>query len=97
MQQVHRQVAIRLQVLHGLLARAQSGNFTFQAGDFLDLLFKHLDFRLQDAVERLLVGYAVLQPPVDHPRNEQARNERGQHRGLEHLLAALAGRLAMGK
>ncbi|MNR33194.1 hypothetical protein D3C85_1508500 [compost metagenome] len=97
MQQMHRQVAVRLQILDRLLARAQGRDFIFQAGDLTDLLFQHLDLRVQQAVFLLLGGDQVLQQRIDQAGNDQAGHERQQHRRLEQLLAALACRFAVGK
>jgi hypothetical protein len=47
-QQVHRHVAVGLQVFHRLLARPQRGDLLLQGGDVLDLAFELLDLGLQD-------------------------------------------------
>ena len=45
---MHRQIAVRLQILNRLLARAQGGNFRLQSGNVLDLGFELLDFEFAE-------------------------------------------------
>jgi hypothetical protein len=53
-EQVHRQVAVGLQVFHRLLAGAQRGDLFLQGGDVLDLAFELLDLAVSSALLALL-------------------------------------------
>lgn len=91
------QVAIGLEILHGLLACAQSCNLIFDGCYFFDLFFEHLNFLLQEIILGLLISDHHLKPPIDSPSNDQTKEERREHGGLEGLFATLPRLLSVGE
>lgn len=87
---VHRQIAIGLQVFHGLLTCTQGSDLILQPGDFLDLGLQHRDLGAQHAVLCLLGFDHHLVPPVDSTNDQKPYQGRKDHGGLECFLASLA-------
>ncbi len=71
---VNRQVAVRLEVFHGDLARAQRRNFTLKGSNVFDLGVKFGDFCLQKIVASLL-GRNLALVPGEHRTTDHAAQQ----------------------
>ncbi|MCU7374929.1 hypothetical protein PEC18_29820 [Paucibacter sp. O1-1] len=76
-EQVHRHVAVELQVFYRRLARLQALDVVLKGGDVLDLRLELADLDAQEVVARLLLLRELLQRDHPHP-GTHGTGHRGQ-------------------
>ena len=94
-QQVHRQVAVRLEVFDGLLPGPQRRDLFLKRRHFLDFVVELLDLGAQKSVAILLTGNFILVPQIHAAADQCARHRGCAERRIEHLARTLARHLPM--
>ncbi len=89
-EQVNREVAIRLKIFYSFLPSPQSSNLVFNGCNFLDLFFKDFNFALKECIALLLSGDHHLEPPIDRASDGEANQKGSEHRRLKGFLSTLA-------